>query len=203
MAANSIAGIVLAGGRSLRLGGRDKALLDLGGRTMLANSLARLRPQVTELAISTNSPLSVFDDFGLPLLGDRDGERKGPLAGILAGLDWARGSGHAMLASVAVDTPFFPHDLVARLSAVASKHRIAIAAASERLHPTFGLWPVSLAQELNTHLATTNDLSMTAFLAGHDIEKVDFAGPGQFDAFFNVNTPEQLEQAREHLRAMR
>lgn len=202
MGDRSIGAIILAGGRSRRLGGQDKALLDLGGQTMLERSLKRMRPQVDDMAISTNSASPAFKTHGLPLLSDLDDERKGPLAGLHAGLRWAREAGHSFVASAAVDTPFFPLDLVARLARGTGDERIAVATSGARAHPTFGLWPVTLADALETHLATTDAFGVTTFLANRHVDYIEFVGMDTLDPFFNINTPEDLERAREHVRAL-
>lgn len=204
----SIAGLVLAGGRATRLGGGDKPLRLLGGRTMLSRVLERLSPQVGPIAISANDDPARFGRFSLPVLSD-DGSagQAGPLAGILSGLQWAeREAGCDRLLTVAGDTPFFPADLAARLSAAATRHahRIAVAAVGGRRHPVFALWPASLEEDLKRFLAESATFSVAAFLDRHDTVAVDFPmlqnGDETADPFFNVNTPEDLAEAEEMAR---
>ncbi len=150
-----IAGVILAGGLARRMGGGDKALMRLGGETLLARVIARLKPQVGEVVLNANGDPGRFAEFGLPVVADTVEGFAGPLAGILAGMRWAAARGHTHVASAAGDTPFFPADLVARLTqAVRSGGQpIALAATNDperglSEHPTFGLWPVDLADNL-------------------------------------------------------
>ncbi len=206
----AVAGLVLAGGRATRLGGGDKPLRLLGGRPMLARILERLRPQVGQVALSANGDPARFAGFGLPVLPD-DGPagRAGPLAGILSGLQWAkRETDCARLLTVAGDTPFFPTDLAARLSAAPAgpPDRIAVAASGGRRHPVFALWPVSLEEDLKRFLAESGTFSVAAFLDMHDAATVDFPmlqlEGEKADPFFNVNTPQDLAEAEEMVRRL-
>ena len=202
-----IFGIILAGGQGSRMqdGGADKALLSLAGRPLLAHAIARLAPQTAGLALSANGDPARFRGFDVPVLADTVPGYPGPLAGILAGLDWAvaqhaSGRGAMAVVSVAVDTPFFPHDLVARLAAFPQG---ALAASATGLHPTFALWPVSLRAALRAALAA-GQRKVSAFAAAQGMARVEFAGaprecgphpiPGP-DPFFNINTAADLEQA--------
>lgn len=128
-------GVILAGGQSRRMG-RDKALVPLGGRRVIDHVIARLAPQVAALAVNTNDPALPVD---LPRLADTVPGLPGPLAGILAAMDWAFGLGADTVVTVAVDTPFLPGDLVARLAAAG----VPAVAVSDRVHPVCGLWPVA------------------------------------------------------------
>ncbi len=195
------AGLVLAGGRATRLGGGDKTLRTVGGRPMLSLVLERLSLQAGPLAISANGDPARFSAFGLPVLAD-DGPAgaAGPLAGILAGLEWAsRATDQTWLLTVAGDTPFFPSDLAERLGRAAAGRRIAIARSGGRRHPVFGLWPVSIAADLRRFLAESRSFSVAAFLEGQDAAAFDFPmlklGEAEADPFFNVNTPEDLVRA--------
>src|SRR5437870_11831766 len=141
-------GVVLAGGLARRMGGGDKARLRVGGRTILERVLARLKPQCAALILNANGDPTRFADTGLDVVPDSVPGFAGPLAGILAGLDWA--AAHRpdcpYIASVATDAPFLPTDLVARLAAElgAAHAGLACAASGGRAHPVFGLWPVRL-----------------------------------------------------------
>ena len=147
-----IAGLILAGGQGRRLGGRDKALIDLGGKSLVRRAVERLSLQAAPLALSANGDPQRFAALGLPVLPDRIAADAGPLGGIHAGLVWAAGLGAARLVTVAVDTPFFPADLVERLStASGDDNHPTIAASADGLHPTFGLWPVGCAGRSQTH----------------------------------------------------
>ena len=157
MATNpTIAGIVLAGGLGRRMGSADKPLLTLAGRPMVAHVVKRLSPQVAALAISANGDPARFADFGLPVIADAIEGHAGPLAGILAGMRWAMAAvpGARFIVSAAADTPFFPTDLVARLSQACGddEQTIALAASSGGVHGTFGLWPIALAADLEAFL---------------------------------------------------
>ena len=193
-----IAGIVLAGGLSSRMGGREKALLPLGGRPLLSRVVERATPQVAALALSANGDPTRLASFGLPVLADSVPGFAGPLAGILAALDWAAAAaaGFDTVASFACDTPFFPADLVARL--VAARQRegavIARAASAGRVHPIFALWPVALREELRRALRHDGPRQVVAWSARHGVATAQFdATP--FDPFFNINTPEDLARA--------
>jgi molybdopterin-guanine dinucleotide biosynthesis protein A len=179
-------GLVLAGGEGRRMGGADKALLPLGGKPLLDHVLARLVPQVGLLAISANGAAGRFARWGLPVLADE--QVMGPLAGVLAGLRWAAQTGGESLLTVAVDSPFFPDDLAARLGAGP-----AMAAWQGRLHPTFAVWPVTLAPLLAAELAKGHTrLRDFAALAGARV--VDFGAEGE-DPFRNLNTRADLAAA--------
>lgn len=185
----SVLGVILAGGQARRMGGRDKALLTLGGETLLERAEARLGPQVDALAVNANGdPARLGTD--LPVLPDGRWEGEGPLAGVLAGLARAETEGHEHVATVAVDTPFFPADLVARLREAAAP---LACAATDRTHPTFGWWPVALRDALEGALEA-GTRKIDAFTAVHGCVSATFASK-PFDPFFNVNRPEDLARA--------
>ncbi|MFV0490991.1 MAG: molybdenum cofactor guanylyltransferase MobA [Pseudorhodobacter sp.] len=198
-ATSQIAGVVLAGGRARRMGGRNKAFIEVAGRRMIDHVLARLCPQVVATAISVNDDLAQWQEFGLPLLPDSFPDRPGPLAGILAGLDWAAAEGFTAIVTVATDTPFFPRDLVSHLCAARGTNGVTLAASPDRAgrlqqHPVFGLWPVRLRENLRDSLkAGTRRAGQWARL--HDAGQTDFSGPE--DPFFNINTPDDLRRAGE------
>lgn len=175
-----IFGVILAGGSGRRMGGVDKALLQFGGQTLVAQAIARLHPQVERLAISYNGTSSRFD---FPILADAI--PMGPLAGILAALDWAEGADAVV--SVAVDTPYFPCDLVPRLH-LAGDGGLAVARA-ERVHPTFGLWPTPLRGALAAFLASGVNPKVMDFCT---VQGAAFADFPDESAFANINTPQDL-----------
>jgi molybdopterin-guanine dinucleotide biosynthesis protein A len=178
-------GVILAGGLSRRMG-RDKALVMLGGRRVIDHVIARLAPQVSVLAVNSNVPLEV----GLPVLADSVPGRPGPLAGILAALDWAYARGDVAVVTVAVDTPFLPLDLVARLAAAGAP----AVAVSDRVHPVCGLWPVTARDGLRAAVAG-------GLRRVRDWEVVAAAAQVAFpaDSMANLNTPEDLQAAEARL----
>ena len=152
-------GVILAGGRATRMGGGDKGLLTIGGETLLSHVVGRISPQVAGLALNANGEPDRFSALGLPVLPDSVAEWPGPLAGVLAGLDWAAGEGAEAIVTVAADTPFFPCDLVPRLLVAAEDMEAPLALAATPdpkrgrvRHPTFGLWPVALRDDLRAAL---------------------------------------------------
>ena len=190
-------GVILAGGEGRRMGGADKALLPLAGRPLVWHAMDRLSPQVESLAISANGDPARLAKLGLPVLPDA--ERLGPLAGILAALDWAAQRGATAVVSVAVDTPFFPGDLVPRLALAAEGARegLAMVRSGGRDHPTFALWPVSLRDPLREFLGRGEVPRVRGFADLHGAARADFADDGAFD---NLNTPEDLSRAEALLR---
>ena len=203
MASAPVTGVIIAGGLSRRMGGGDKALLDLGGATMLGCIIDRLRPQVVRLVINANGDASRFAAFGLPVVADGTSDYPGPLAGILAGMRWSLAhapSAHHIV-TVSSDAPFLPADLVARLtSAIAGRPRaIALARSAGAVQPVIGLWPVALGDDLATELAA-GARRVVIWAQRHVVEQVDFAeielGGRHIDPFFNANTPEELALVR-------
>jgi molybdopterin-guanine dinucleotide biosynthesis protein A len=196
-----IPAIILAGGRASRMGGGDKALKPLAGRPLLSHVIERLGPQAGTIAINANGDPVRFDPFGLPVIADTRPDFPGPLAGILAGLEWAAPFRGTHLVSVAVDTPFFPENLVERLTAEIGRgeQRIVLASSSGKTHPVFGLWPLALRGDLAHFLATGTTYKVSAFVERREHAVVDFPtiglSSGAFDPFFNVNTPEDLNRA--------
>lgn len=197
----NVAGIVLAGGRSVRMGGGDKGLLALAGRPVLSHLLDRLRPQVAQMALNANGVAARFKEFDLPVVSDTIEGFAGPLAGILAGLEWtAANSGLDRMLSVAADTPFVPFDLVDRLSAAGAgrAETIVIASCEGRRHPVVALWPVAIRHALKTALMT-GERRVFAFVEAHRCIDVDFPrtlwGKLSVDPFFNINTPADLAEA--------
>lgn len=195
-------GCVLAGGLSRRMGGDEKSLKTLRGEAMLARVIRRLKPQVGAMVINANGDPDRFRAFGLPVVEDPVPGHAGPLAGVLAALRWtaANRPDARWAVTVATDTPFFPEDLVARLVGAAGHHEamIALAKSGDRVHPVFGLWPVSLADDLE--LAIRGDVrKVLMWVDRHPRVDVMFQGPvidgTEIDPFFNVNTPDDLAVA--------
>lgn len=190
-------GVILAGGQATRMGGGDKGLRVVAGQRLLDHVTARLGPQVAGMALNANGDPARFDGFGLPVLPDSLPGWPGPLAGVLAGLDWAARQGADAVVSVAADTPFFPRDLVARLQSVVGPSGLALAATREgdRLwrHPTFGLWPVALREDLRAALEG-GLRKVVLWTDRHGAGTAEF-GTAPFDPFFNINTPEDIETA--------
>lgn len=182
------------------MGGGDKGLLRLGDATLLDHVRARLAPQCAELAINANGDPARFSHFGLPVLADTLPDYPGPLAGVLAGLDWAAEKGADAIVTAAADTPFLPRDLVARLSDAAAQKNVPIALAASpdeagllRHHPTFGLWPVGLREDLQAELS--GGLRKIRLWADRHGTATALFAAAPFDPFFNVNTPEDMARA--------
>jgi len=186
-----VAGLILAGGQGSRMGGADKALLPLAGQPLLAHVLARVAPQVATMAVSANGEAARLAGFGLPVLADAPGcAGEGPLAGVLAGLNWAAATGAERLLVVPCDTPFLPADLAARLAAAPAA---AFAAAGGRDHASVALWRVADRAALAA-LFAGGERRLRAALAG--AARVEFAAP---EAFANINTAADLAQAEARL----
>ena len=191
-------GLVLAGGLARRMGGGDKPLTRIGGATILSRVLERLKPQCTRVVLNANGDPARFADTGLPVIPDDVPDFAGPLAGILAGLDWAATHAPevAYVASVPGDCPFLPRDLVTRLheARAASGQPLACARSGEWRHPVVGVWPVALRADLR-HALTKEDLrKIELWTARHGVALADWpAAP--VDPFFNVNTPEDAAAA--------
>ena len=204
-------GVILAGGLATRMGGGDKGLLEIGGAPLLQRVIDRLEPQVAGVALNANGDPDRFESYGLPVLPDSIAGFPGPLAGVLAGLDWAAEQGADSIVTVAADTPFFPCDLVPQLLLAAedAPHPLALACTprsgeealksggGKRLnrHPTFGLWPVGLADDLRAALED-GLRKVVLWTDRHGAGEALFPAE-PFDPFFNVNTPEDLARARE------
>lgn len=180
------------------MGGQDKAFLQLAGRPLVAHLKARLSPQCAPLAINAGGDPGRFAFAGLTVLPDETPGQPGPLAGILAALDWAAGLGAGSVVTAAVDTPFLPADLVQRLRHAAGPSGAAIAASPDaeggmRLHPVFGLWPVAARDDLRARLAAgERKVMFWARMQGAGVAEFP-ALP--FDPFFNINTPDDLKAA--------
>ena len=198
MTDDPIGGVLLAGGQARRMGGGDKAATALAGAWLVEHAIARIKPQVQPLILNTNTPDPVFEDFGLPLVGDAIGDFSGPLAGILTGLEWMRdhAPGVRFMASFAVDAPFLPEDMGGRMRAAVADEDADLACASSggRTHPVFGLWKVALAPDLRCAMETEDMRKVDLWTARHKTVAVDFP-TDPIDPFFNVNSPEDLAAA--------
>ena len=194
----NVIGLVLAGGQSRRMGGGDKALRLVGGVSLLERVIERLRPQVGAVVINANGDPARFAKFGVPVVPDSVPDFAGPLAGVLAGLDWtaAHHSDCLLVASVASDAPFLPVDLVARMAGelAGANAELACAASAGRAHPVFGLWPVGLCENLRRALVEEGIRKVDQWTARHRIVTVPFPDEPA-DPFFNANRPEDLATA--------
>lgn len=199
-------GLILAGGLSRRMGS-NKALSLLGGEPLLSRVIRRIAPQVSHLVL--NAPAGWAEAFGLPLVPDTKAGHAGPLAGVLAGMrhmaETVPQASHFL--TVPADSPFFPDDLASRLlDHVTADDSIVIAASSGQVHPVFGLWPVSIADDLEHWLLNEENRRIRSFLARHASLGVSFPPveslSGSIDPFFNINTPDELSKAEIFLKSM-
>jgi molybdopterin-guanine dinucleotide biosynthesis protein A len=190
------------------MGGGDKSLLSLGASSrVLDQMIARLGAQVDQMVLNANGDPERFDEFGLPVVADSLDGFLGPLAGVLAGLDYAADHGFDHIVSVAADTPFFPTDLVSALE-TASKHMdVPIALAATKIeggktmrHPTFGLWPVALREDLRS--ALQDGLRKVVLWTDQHGAETHVFDSGEIDPFFNINTPEDLELANKMMETL-
>lgn len=186
----SIAALVLAGGAATRLGGGDKPLLEIGGTPILARIIGALRPDASAIAISANGDDARFAVFGLPVLPDGGFAGHGPLAGVLAGLDWAAGIGAGALLTIPGDTPFVPPGLAATLAPPP-----ACAASNGRVHHLVALWPVACRDALRMLLSAPGSRAVARFADAIGMHPLDFPA-GKWDPFLNVNTADDLALAR-------
>ncbi|MBA4222345.1 molybdenum cofactor guanylyltransferase MobA [Bosea sp. (in: a-proteobacteria)] len=197
-------GLLLAGGLARRMGGGDKPLHTIAGRSMLAHVIERLSSQCAGLLLNANGDPVRFADYGLPIIADDVPDFAGPLAGILAGLDWLATNRPETewLVSVAADTPFIPRDLVARLHAAREEAGVPLACAASggRTHPVIGLWPVSLRQDLRHALMVEDERKVSRWAARHGVAMAEWPAE-PVDPFFNANQPDELAEA-ERLYAM-
>jgi molybdenum cofactor guanylyltransferase len=195
-------GLVLAGGLARRMGG-DKAFVEIGGRTLVSRVVERLGAQCDDLAINANGDPARFSGAGARVIADTVAGQPGPLAGVLAGLDFARENGFGFVVSLPVDTPFAPEDLVARLHASRKEARaeIAVACSGGRQHHAAALWPVALAQDIRRALTVEGERSVGRLLARYAVAIAEWPD-APFDPFFNVNSPEDVAMAEARLRAL-
>jgi molybdopterin-guanine dinucleotide biosynthesis protein A len=196
--ANEVVGVILAGGLARRMGGGDKGLVRVGGEPILRHVIERLAPQVDGLLLNANGDPARFAGFGLPVSADPVQGYPGPLAGVLAGLEWAaRDHRQArFVVTAAGDTPFLPRDLVGRLLAAVTAEGadLAVAASGGRSHPVFALWPVRLAEPLRGAIVEEEVRKVDRFTARYRVATAGFDDQ-PVDPFFNINTPEDLAEA--------
>jgi molybdenum cofactor guanylyltransferase len=184
------AALILAGGTGRRLGGVEKPLLPLAGRTVLERIVAALGDDVAAVALSANGDRARFAKLGLPVLPDGPFQGEGPLAGLLAGLDWAAGLGATALLSVPGDTPFLPAGLATALAPPP-----ACAASGGRRHHLVALWPVAARGALRLRLGVPGPRAVARFADEIELRVVEFP-IRPWDPFFNINTPDDLAHAR-------
>ena len=201
-------GVVLAGGLARRMGGGDKSLLSLGASSRILDQvIARLGAQVDQMVLNANGDPARFDEFGLPVVADSLDGFLGPLAGVLAGLDYAAEHGFDHIISVAADTPFFPTDLVSALDTASTHMEVPIALAATKIeggktvrHPTFGLWPVALREDLRS--ALQDGLRKVVLWTDQHGAETHIFDSCEIDPFFNINTPEDLELANKMMETL-
>ena len=197
-AAANIVGVLLAGGLARRMGGGDKPLRTIGGRTLLELVIDRMRPQVAALVLNANGDPARFAGYGLPVVADSVPDNPGPLAGVLAGLDWAAANRAdcSLIATVPTDAPFLPTDLVARMAMrlTAEGADLACAASGGQPHPVIGLWPVRLRDDLRRAVRDEGLRKVDVWTARYRLATVGFSD-APVDPFFNANRPEDLDRA--------
>jgi molybdenum cofactor guanylyltransferase len=196
--ARGIPGVLLAGGLARRMGGGDKPMRTIGGLTILERVIARLEPQCDGLILNANGDPARFAAFGLPVIADGVADFPGPLAGILAGLDWAatRRPEVSHILSAAADCPFLPRDLVARLDHARREQNaeLAVAASDGQTHPVIGLWSVKLREELRHALVKEDVRKIDRWTARYPLATVTWPTT-PLDPFFNANTVEDIAEA--------
>jgi molybdopterin-guanine dinucleotide biosynthesis protein A len=196
--APAIPGVLLAGGLARRMGGGDKPMRQIGGRPILARVIARLAPQCDGLILNANGDPRRFASFGLPVVSDTVENFPGPLAGILAALDWAatHRPDAGWILSAAGDCPFLPRDLVARLhrARIEQDAQLAVAASDEQSHPVIGLWSVALREELRHALVVEDIRGVGRWTERYRLATVTWPAE-PFDPFFNANTPDDIAAA--------
>ena len=193
-----IPGVLLAGGLARRMGVGDKPMRQIAGRTILQRVIARLEPQCDGLILNANGDPARFAAYGLPVIADRVADFPGPLAGILAGLDWIAENrpGVSWMLSAAADCPFLPRDLVARLdqARIAQDAQLAVAASDGQSHPVIGLWSVALREELRHALVVEDVRKIDRWTARYPLATVTWPAE-PLDPFFNANTIEDVAEA--------
>ncbi|MCK5273125.1 MAG: molybdenum cofactor guanylyltransferase MobA [Alphaproteobacteria bacterium] len=193
-----VVAVLLAGGLSRRMGGQDKMLRDLGGKSILARVVARIKSQAGRLLLNANGDAARFADFRLPVAADVIEGHPGPLAGVLTGMEWARANAPdcPWVVTAPTDAPFLPRDLVRRLMAAVEAEGADMACASSggRHHPVCGLWPVRLAGELRRAMLEEDIRKVDIWTARYRLAVADWP-TDPVDPFFNANRPEDLAEA--------
>jgi molybdenum cofactor guanylyltransferase len=196
--ATPIPGVLLAGGLARRMGGGDKPMRQIAGRTILERVIARLKPQCDGLILNANGEPARFAAYGLPVIPDGVADFPGPLAGILAGLDWvaANRPGVQWLLSAAADCPFLPRDLVSRLHQAREEQdaELAVAASDGQSHPVIGLWNVGLREKLRHALVVEDVRKIDRWTARYKLATVTWPTE-PLDPFFNANTMDDIAEA--------
>lgn len=191
-------GVLLAGGLARRMGGGDKPLRTIAGRSILERAIARLRPQVDDLILNANGDPARFGETGLVVVPDDVQGFAGPLAGILAALDWAAVHRPALrwVVSAAADTPFLPRDYVSRLHEARDAGGVPLACAESggQVHPVNGLWRVDLREDLRHALVVEDMRKIDRWTARHGVARASWPAE-PIDPFFNANTPEDITEA--------
>lgn len=194
----SVVGIILAGGLARRMGGGDKCLLPLAGKTLLQRTIDRAQPQVEQLLLNANGNSLRFARTRLPVVPDVYPNNLGPLAGIHAGFSWLQANAPQAewLVSFASDTPFFPANLVENLLAAAqtSSSKLAVAISKSRVHPVFSLWHISLKEQIEAQLDSGVAPRLQEWMTIQKPVHVEFNADA-YDPFFNINTPQDLYAA--------
>jgi molybdopterin-guanine dinucleotide biosynthesis protein A len=196
--ATAIPGVLLAGGLARRMGGGDKPMRRIAGRTILERVIARLKPQCDGLILNANGDPARFAAFGLPVIPDGVADFPGPLAGILAALDWAAANRPEVkwVLSAAADCPFLPRDLVSRLVAALRDENaeLAVAASDGQSHPVIGLWSVALREQLRHALVGEDVRKIDRWTARYRLATVTWPIT-PLDPFFNANTMDDIAEA--------
>ena len=197
---NDVASVILAGGRSSRMRGKNKTLMTLGGKRLIDHAIQKVGRWGKYIALNVNSDLEVFEGYNLPLITDTVGGFLGPLAGILSAMEWAEKIGCSRVLTVAADTPFFPDTLGPELDTHSSDYEIVMAATENEFgklerHPTFCIWTVNLKDNLRQSLLR-GSRKIVSWSDQFKIKNVKFSSVNLVDPFFNINTKEDLIEAK-------
>jgi len=197
-ASESVVGVILAGGLAKRMGGGDKCLLPLAGKSLLQRTIERAQPQVSQLLLNANGNSLRFARSRLPVVADSNPNNLGPLAGIHAGFVWMQVNTPKLewLMSFASDSPFFPRDIADTMlaAAITKEKRLVVATSNLRVHPVFSLWHVSLASKISAQLITGEAPRLQEWISASEPLEINFSAEG-YDPFFNINTPQDLYAA--------
>ena len=197
-ASESVVGVILAGGLAKRMGGGDKCLLPLAGKSLLQRTIERAQPQVSQLLLNANGNSLRFARSRLPVVADANPNNLGPLAGVHAGFVWMQVNTPKLewLMSFASDTPFFPMDIADKMLAAANNwnKKLVVATSNSRVHPVFSLWHTSLAPRIAAQLVTGEAPRLQEWINAVEPLEMNFSAEG-YDPFFNINTPQDLYAA--------